>query len=306
MDLANIFRGMISWSNNLLSVDADMPREMDPDFVFNKSNIVGSFTFSSTSERTNYSAAIVTYSNPQNNYQDDQASVYSQEVADRFGFNTIELSRIGCTRESEAQRHGAYAIETNRDDNGVEFKTGMEGRIPRVGKVIGINNAPMAGRQNGGRVAAVSGKRITLDRAVAAKAGDTLIINLPDGKSQGRKVQGVQDRIVTVEQEYNPAPQAEAGWILDQSDLAIQQFRVKRVVNNNDGTVTINGLPYNPNKFPRVDDGAVIEDRPVTVVPPRGQEAPDDITISSLYRVSQGIGITTLVATVAGEKCDCV
>ncbi|HBQ6197499.1 TPA: DUF1983 domain-containing protein [Klebsiella variicola subsp. variicola] len=297
MDLANIFRGMISWSNNLLSVDADMPREMDPDFVFNKSNIVGSFTFSSTSERTNYSAAIVTYSNPQNNYQDDQASVYSQEVADRFGFNTIELSRIGCTRESEAQRHGAYAIETNRDDNGVEFKTGMEGRIPRVGKVIGINNAPMAGRQNGGRVAAVSGKRITLDRAVAAKAGDTLIINLPDGKSQGRKVQGVQDRIVTVEQEYNPAPQAEAGWILDQSDLAIQQFRVKRVVNNNDGTVTINGLPYNPNKFPRVDDGAVIEDRPVTVVPPRGQEAPDDITISSLYRVSQGIGIATLVAT---------
>lgn len=297
MDLANIFRGMISWSNNLLSVDADMPREMDPDFVFNKSNIVGSFTFSSTSERTNYSAAIVTYSNPQNNYQDDQASVYSQEVADRFGFNTIELSRIGCTRESEAQRHGAYAIETNRDDNGVEFKTGMEGRIPRVGKVIGINNAPMAGRQNGGRVAAVSGKRITLDRAVAAKAGDTLIINLPDGKSQGRKVQGVQDRIVTVEQEYNPAPQAEAGWILDQSDLAIQQFRVKRIVNNNDGTVTINGLPYNPNKFPRVDDGAVIEDRPVTVVPPRGQEAPDDITISSLYRVSQGIGITTLVAT---------
>lgn len=297
MDLANIFRGMISWSNNLLSVDADMPREMDPDFVFNKSNIVGSFTFSSTSERTNYSAAIVSYSNPQNNYQDDQASVYSQEVADRFGFNTIELSRIGCTRESEAQRHGAYAIETNRDDNGVEFKTGMEGRIPRVGKVIGINNAPMAGRQNGGRVAAVSGKRITLDRAVAAKAGNTLIINLPDGKSQGRKVQGVQDRIVTVEQEYNPAPQAEAGWILDQSDLAIQQFRVKRVVNNNDGTVTINGLPYNPSKFPRVDDGAVIEDRPVTVVPPRGQEGPDDITISSLYRVSQGIGITTLVAT---------
>ncbi|HCL7609783.1 TPA: hypothetical protein N2X88_004934, partial [Klebsiella pneumoniae] len=297
MDLANIFRGMISWSNNLLSVDADMPREMDPDFVFNKSNIVGSFTFSSTSERTNYSAAIVTYSNPQNNYQDDQASVYSQEVADRFGFNTIELSRIGCTRESEAQRHGAYAIETNRDDNGVEFKTGMEGRIPRVGKVIGINNAPMAGRQNGGRVAAVSGKTITLDRAVAAKAGDTLIINLPDGKSQGRKVQSAQDRIVTVEQEYNPAPQAEAGWVLDQSDLAIQQFRVKRVVNNNDGTVTINGLPYNPNKFPRVDDGAVIEDRPVTVVPPRGQEAPEDITISSLYRVSQGIGITTLVAT---------
>lgn len=297
MDLANIFRGMISWSNNLLTIDADMPREMDPDFVFNKSNIVGSFTFSSTSERTNYSAAIVTYSNPNNGYQDDQASIFSQEVSDRFGFNTYEMSRIGCTRESEALRHGAYAIETNKDDNGVEFKTGLEGRIPRVGKVIGISNAPLAGRQNGGRIAAAAGKQITLDRVTTAKAGDTLIVNLADGKSQGRKIQSVSGRDITVAEAYSSTPQAEAGWILDQSDLAIQQFRVKRVANNNDGTYTINGLAYNPNKFKRVDDGAVIEDRPVTVVPPRGQEAPGNITISSTYRVYQGIGITTMVVT---------
>lgn len=92
---------MISWSNNLLSVDADMPRELDPDFVFNKSNIVGAFNFSSTSEKTNYSSAIVTYSNPANGYQDDQASAWVPEVSNRFGFNTIELSRIGCTRNQK-------------------------------------------------------------------------------------------------------------------------------------------------------------------------------------------------------------
>lgn len=99
MDLAAIFRGMISWSNNLLSLDADMPRELDPDFVFNKSNIVGSFNFSSSSERTNYSAAIVTYSNPNNGYNDDQASVHVPEVSSRFGFNTMEMTAVGCTRE---------------------------------------------------------------------------------------------------------------------------------------------------------------------------------------------------------------
>ncbi|MGQ5629010.1 host specificity protein J [Enterobacter cloacae] len=297
MDLANIFRGMISWSNNLLSVDADMPRELDPDFVFNKSNIVGAFNFSSTSEKTNYSSAIVTYSNPANGYQDDQASAWVPEVSNRFGFNTIELSRIGCTRESEAQRHGLYAIETNRDDNGVEFKTGMEGRIPRIGKVIGISNAPMAGRENGGRVAAASGTKVTLDRITTAKAGDTLIVNLPTGKSEGRKVKSVSGRAVTVETAFSVTPNAESAWVLDQPDLAIQLFRVKRLMVNSDNTVTINGLPYNPNKFPRVDDGAVIEDRPVSVVPPRGQGMPENITLSSVYRVEQGIGITTMVVT---------
>lgn len=297
MDLANIFRGMISWSNNLLSVDADMPRELDPDFVFNKSNIVGAFNFSSTSEKTNYSSAIVTYSNPANGYQDDQASAWVPEVSNRFGFNTIELSRIGCTRESEAQRHGLYAIETNRDDNGVEFKTGMEGRIPRIGKVIGINNVPLVGRDNGGRVASASGKKVTLDRITTAKAGDTLIVNLPTGKSEGRKVKSVSGRAVTVETAYSVTPNAESAWVLDQPDLAIQLFRVKRLMVNSDNTVTINGLPYNPNKFPRVDDGAVIEDRPISVVPPRGQGMPENITISSVYRVEQGIGITTMVVT---------
>ena len=297
MDLANIFRGMISWSNNLLSVDADMPRELDPDFVFNKSNIVGAFNFSSTSEKTNYSSAIVTYSNPANGYQDDQASAWVPEVSNRFGFNTIELSRIGCTRESEAQRHGLYAIETNRDDNGVEFKTGMEGRIPRIGKVIGISNAPLAGRENGGRVAAASGTKVTLDRITTAKAGDTLIVNLPTGKSEGRKVKSVSGHAVNVETAYSVTPNAESAWVLDQPDLAIQLFRVKRLMVNSDNTVTINGLPYNPNKFPRVDDGAVIEDRPVSVVPPRGQGMPENITVSSVYRVEQGIGITTMVIT---------
>ncbi|QEU15166.1 DUF1983 domain-containing protein [Enterobacter hormaechei] len=297
MDLANIFRGMISWSNNLLSVDADMPRELEPDFVFNKSNIVGAFNFSSTSEKTNYSSAIVTYSNPANGYQDDQASAWVPEISSRFGFNTIELTRIGCTRESEAQRHGLYAIETNRDDNAVEFKTGLEGRIPRIGKVIGINNAPQAGRDNGGRVSAASGTKVTLDRITTAKAGDTLIVNLPTGKSEGRQVVSVSGRAVTVEKAYSVTPNAESAWVLDQPDLAIQLFRVKRLAVNSDNTVTINGLPYNPNKFPRVDDGAVIEDRPVSVVPPRGQGMPENIAISSVYRVEQGIGITTMVVT---------
>lgn len=297
MDMASIFRGMLSWSNNLLTVDADMPRELDPDFVFNKSNIVGQFNFSGSSEKTNYSAAIVTYSNPANGYKDDQASVHVQAVSSRFGFNTLDMTAVGCTRESEGQRRGLWAIETNRDDNAVEFTTGMEGRLPRVGKIIGVNNAPLAGRANGGRVAAATATKITLDRNVAAKAGDRLIVNLPTGKSEGREVKSVSGRALTVTQPFSVVPDTESAWVLDQPDLAIQLFRVKRVARKDDNTVTISGLPYNPNKFARIDDGAIIEDRPVSIVPPRNQEMPANIQISSTYRVEQGIGISTMVVT---------
>jgi predicted phage tail protein len=297
MDMASIFRGMLSWSNNLLTVDADMPRELDPDFVFNKSNIVGQFNFSGSSEKTNYSAAIVTYSNPANGYKDDQASVHVQAVSSRFGFNTLDMTAVGCTRESEGQRRGLWAIETNRDDNAVEFTTGMEGRLPRVGKIIGVNNAPLAGRANGGRVAAATATKITLDRNVAAKAGDRLIVNLPTGKSEGREVKSVSGRALTVTQPFSVVPDTESAWVLDQPDLAIQLFRVKRVVRKDDNLVTISGLPYNPNKFARIDDGAIIEDRPVSIVPPRNQEMPANIQISSTYRVEQGIGISTMVVT---------
>lgn len=297
MDLAAIFRGMISWSNNLLSLDADMPRELDPDFVFNKSNIVGSFNFSSSSERTNYSAAIVTYSNPNNGYNDDQASVHVPEVSSRFGFNTMEMTAVGCTRESEAQRRGLWGIETNRDDNAVEFKTGMEGRIPRVGKVIGVNNAPLAGRANGGRVAAAAGTKITLDRNTVAVPGNRLIINLPTGKAEGRTIKSVSGRAVTVESAYSVLPNAESAWIIDQQDLAIQLFRVRRVAIGSDDLVTISGLPYNPNKFAKIDDGAIVENRPVTVLPPGSQAVPTNIEITSEYRIVQGIGINTLVST---------
>lgn len=72
-------------------------------------------------------------------------------------------------------------------------------------------------------------------------------------------MKSISGRAVTVETAYSVTPNAESAWVLDQSDLAIQLFRVKRLMVNSDNTVTINGLPYNPNKFPRVDDGAVIE-----------------------------------------------
>jgi predicted phage tail protein len=295
MDLSSIFRGMISWSNNTLSVVADMPEDLDPDFIFHRGNVVnGSFNRAGTSERSHYSTGLITYSNPANQYQDDQAPVFVYPLVKRFGLNSLEMTATGCTRETEAQRRGLWAIHTNVDDNGTEFKTGLEGQLPRVGKVIGVANNLFAGREIGGRISSAAGRSVTVDRDIVAKVGDRLIVNLPTGKAEGRTVSGVTGRVITVTAAYSVQPEADFGWALDADDLAIQQYRVKRVANEGNNQFTISAIPYNPNKYARIDDGAVLDDRPVSIIPPHGQDMPSDIAITSSYSVNQGIGVTTM------------
>lgn len=295
MDLSSIFRGMISWSNNTLSVVADMPEDLDPDFIFHRGNVIdGSFNRAGTSERSHYSTGLITFSNPANQYQDDQAPVFVYPLVKRFGINSLEMTATGCTRETEAQRRGLWAIHTNVDDNGTEFKTGLEGQLPRVGKVIGVANNLFAGREIGGRISSAAGRTVTVDRDIKAKAGDRLIVNLPTGKAEGRTVSSVAGRVITVTAPYSTQPEADFGWAIDADDLAIQQYRVKRIADEGGNQFTISAIPYNPNKYARIDDGAVLDDRPVTIIPPHGQEMPSNIAITSSYSVDQGIGVTTM------------
>ncbi|OWF79256.1 host specificity protein [Yersinia kristensenii] len=296
MDIASIFRGSISWSNNLLSTIADMPGDIDPDLVFNRSNVIGSFNFAGSTSDTHYSTGLITYSDPKNQYQDDQEPVFVYDLVKRFGIQPLEMSATGCTRPTEAQRRGLWAILTNDDDNAIDFKTGLEGLLPglRPGKIFGITNAPLAGKENGGRISAASGRNITVDRDIDVQAGDRLIVNLPTGKAEGRTIESVNGRKITVTTAYSVLPEPECVWVLDQENLAIEWFRAKRISDNNDNTFTINGLPYNVNKYARIDTGAVIEDRPTSIIPPSGQTGPSNIVITSASDIAQGLAVTTM------------
>ncbi|WP_308377281.1 phage tail tip fiber protein, partial [Serratia marcescens] len=59
---------------------------------------------------------------------------------------------------------------------------------------------------------------------------------------------------------------------------------------------TINATEHDSNKYARIDTGARIDDRPISIIPPGVQAPPKNITIASYSSVSQGIAITTLRA----------
>ncbi len=294
-DISTIYRGMTYWAQGQVFTLADMPRATDFDFAYTRASVIdGKFTYSSASERTRYTRALISYDNPLNNYDTDVTAVTDAKLQRRYGDNPLEISAIGCTRESEAQRRGKWALLTNSKDRAVTFKVGLDGRIPLPGYVIPIADELLAGRPVGGRISAVNGKVITLDRDTQAKPGDRLILNLPDGKCEGRTVQLVSGRQVTVTVDYSVPPERELVWALDADDLAIPLYRVVSVARPEPGVFEISAVQYDPSKFAHIDTGARLEERPISVVPITVVPAPASVTLTSSYAVNQGIAISTM------------
>ncbi|WP_272669073.1 TipJ family phage tail tip protein, partial [Providencia sp. PROV178] len=292
-DIAAIFRGMTYWSDNKVNAIADMPSTIFR--TFTNANIVGGKpSYSGGSIQNRYTQALVSFTNIDNHSNDDVEPIADLKLQRRYGVRKLELSAIGCTRRSEANRRGRWALLTNANDRMISFATGLEGAIPSPGHIIAVADSSLAGRNTGGRISSVEGRKVTLDRITSIKAGDRLIVNLPSGGSEGRTVTAVNKKVVTVSVEYSQVPQKEAVWVVDSDDLAVQLYRVINISDNADNTYTINGTIHNPDNYDHIDSGARIDERPITVIPPNVQPAPKNVRISSYSQVDQGIAFTTL------------
>ena len=292
-DFAAIFRGMTYWGGDQIVALADMPRDVD--YSYTRANVVGGrFTYSSSTTKTRYTTALVSWSDPGNAYADAMEPVFEQALVARYGFNQLEMTAIGCTRQSEANRKGRWGILTNNKDRVVSFDVGLDGNIPQPGYIIAVADELLSGKVMGGRISAVNGRVIKLDRVADAAAGDRLILNLPSGASQSRTIQAVNGDSLTVTTAYSETPQAEAVWVVESNELYAQQYRVVSVTDNDDGTFTITGAWHDPDKYARIDTGAIIDQRPVSVIPPGNQSPPDNIVISSFSVVQQNISVETM------------
>ncbi|KJC09084.1 host specificity protein [Citrobacter freundii] len=292
-DFAAIFRGMTYWGGDQIVALADMPRDVD--YAYTRANVIdGRFTYSSSTTKTRYTTALVSWSDPGNAYADAMEPVFEQPLVARYGFNQLEMTAIGCTRQSEANRKGRWGILTNNKDRVVSFDVGLDGNIPQPGYIIAVSDELLSGKVMGGRISAVNGRVIKLDRVADAAAGDRLILNLPSGASQSRTIQAVNAEFVTVTTAYSETPHAEAVWVVESDELYAQQYRVVSVSDNNDGTFSITGAWHDPDKYARIDTGAIIDQRPVSVIPPGNQSPPANIVISSFSVVQQNISVETM------------
>lgn len=300
-DIAGIFNGMTYWDGNKFVAVADKWEPITNAPMFSRSNVVnGNFDYQAADDKSIYTSALVSYDDPDNHYNTDVEPTFETSQIVRWGGDRqTEITAIGCTSRGEAQRKGKYTLITNLYNRTVSFQTGLQGLSADVlpGKIIHVLDPLLGGRPYTGRIKASAGTVITLDRDVTAVAGDILYLTMEDGSSEGRTVVSATANIVTVSVAYSKPIPKNSVWYLEASDLKSQLFRVTKVTNPSPNVYEIEGVEYNESKYDAIDNGARLEPRPVSVVPPGKQQAPTNLVVSSSTYIEQTMAVTSLVAT---------
>lgn len=296
-DLASIFHGLAYWDGSQIVVNADMPG--DPVYTYNQTQILnsGAIKYEGTRARDRHSLYTVSWDNPDQGFETDKEPVFDDEAMVELGGIVRETSidAIGCTSLGQAQRAGQWAALTEKlQTQGAVFRVGLDGDIPKPGQVIAVADPMLVGRNNGGRISAAAGRVVTLDRDTVVPVGARLMVNLPSGKSEGRVVKSVSGRAVTLMADFSEQPQAEAGWILDYEDLKLMQFYVRNVTRPEWHQFQFEVIQHDPSKFDAIDNGAVVDVRPITGIPAGSQDAPARVMLSQNVVIEQGIAVTIM------------
>lgn len=294
-DLAAIFHGLAYWDGSQIAVNADMPQ--DPVYTYTTSQILGDgvIKYSGSKWRDRHSLAMVTFDDPEQGFETDKEPVFDEDAMAEYGVRDVSVEAVGCTSRGQAQRAGKWALLTEQlQIRGATINVGLDGYIPKPGTVIALSDPMLAGRANGGRIAAVAGRVVTLDRDTEVPAGSRLLVNLPSGKAESRQVRSVSGRQITVMADYSETPQPECGWAIDYDDLKLMQFYVRNVTRPEWTRFQLDLIQHEPSKFDAIDHGTMIDDRPISVLPPGVQDAPARVLISSHSAVDQGIAVTTM------------
>ena len=298
-DIAAGFNGMTFWGNNMFNVVSDMPADTSKLQILTRASVVGKPTYSSGSEKSRYSSALINFSDPDNHYQDRTTAVMFPDLVKQFKFKQTQLTAIGCTRESEAQRRGGWAVYSNSLDRIITVQTGLDGFAYVPGTVFAFADERLSGRVYGGRITEYNAalKSVITDRGTSALAGDTLMIRTQGGTVESRTIQAVNGQQLILATAFTAEPLPNAIFVIDAGQLRLQYFRVTNLTfNDEENTYSITGAEYNGAKYDAVDNNARLDTPPVSLIPTGLVGQPKNITISSYDSVRQGQRIATLVA----------
>ncbi|WP_134737430.1 phage tail tip fiber protein [Escherichia coli] len=260
-NIAGMFRGIALWDGQRLTVMIDAPQ--DPIATITNANVVdGAFTRSSIARAESYNAVIVSWTDPENGWEQSKEYVADDELIARDGYNETTLEAFGCTSRGQAYRAGKWLIETaKREPSKFTFKMARDAIHFTPGDIIEILDNNRAGARLGGRIVANNGKVITVDKVDSEyiAAGDTISLLDSDGKFKKHQITGVNGNNITLA--------AAPAWIRNGTVFAVSTEAAKPVLcritsvaeTENNSVYTIEAAQHDPHKQAVVDEGAIFE-----------------------------------------------
>ncbi|VXB76338.1 putative phage tail protein [Pantoea brenneri] len=259
--IAGMFRGIALWDGMRFSIMLDNPQ--DPvAAVTNASVVDGLFNYGSMKRSERFNAVVVSWTDPNNGWEQVKEYVSDDQMIDRYGYNETTLEAFGCTSRGQAFRAGKWLLETcKRETKKVTFKMARDAIAFIPGDVIEVMDNDYAATRLGGRIISHSGAVITVDADVSSLAGggDTMSLMGSNGKFTRYPIASVSGRIITLRTAPNWVKDGTI-FVISTGDVATRLFRVMGVSEDENNSVySISATLYDPNKQAVVDDGAVFE-----------------------------------------------
>lgn len=259
--IAGMFRGIALWDGMRFSIMLDNPQ--DPVAAVTNASIVdGLFTYSSMKRSERFNAVVVSWTDPNNGWEQVKEYVSDDQMIDRYGYNETTLEAFGCTSRGQAFRAGKWLLETcKRETKKTTFKMARDAIAFMPGDVIEVMDNDHAATRLGGRIISHSGAVITVDADVSTLAGggDTMSLMGSNGKFTRYQIASVSGRIITLRTAPNWVKDGTI-FVISTGDVATRLFRVMGISEDENNSVySISATLYDPNKQAIVDDGAVFE-----------------------------------------------
>lgn len=256
-DMASVFRALSVWDGTQFTAIQDRPT--DPVCLYTQSNVLGGkFSRQYAAGKAIFTAVEVEYADERNMYQKAIEYVADDSMIARYGYNVKKMTAYGCTSRGQAHRYGKWILETSRlEQCTITFTVGRQGLMHLPGDIIEVADNNYAGKVLGGRVVAISGKKVTLDQPVEIKGENYLNYITTDGltKIKIKSVDKANPAIV----ELDSAPQGLSifdNWVFKSGVVSTQLYRALGITENDDGSYTITALQHEPQKEAIVDGSA--------------------------------------------------
>jgi len=264
-DICSIFRAMPVWNGQQLTVVMDRPS--DPVWTYTNANVEkGEFNYTFSAKKARHNAIQVEYADKDNGYEKAIEYVSDDESIRRNGLNVKKITAFGCTSRGQAHRTGLWLLQTEKlETKTVSFVVGAEGLMHVPGDIIKVADTYYAGTNIGGRVLAVNGKKVTLDREISINGNSYFSYITAQAKHQDIKIVSVNGAEVTLDQ----APvglEAYGVWSLSTQQVTSQLFKALSVKEETKGKYTITALQHEPQKEAIVDNGAKFEPKATSIL----------------------------------------
>ena len=295
-DLSGVMRCMPIWSAGSMTITQDKPT--DASYLFNLSNVLeDGFNYSGSDLKQRHSVVSVSYFN-MDTQEIDFEVVEDTTAVSKLGVNLKQVKAFATTSRGQAARLGRAILFAEQNESEiVSFTTSIDsGVIVRPGSVIEINDPVRAGVRRGGRVNAATTTTITVDDTantdLPTTNNPTISVIMPDGTVETKNITGISGAVVSVDSAFSTTPNVNTIWLIQDTTVVAQKFRVIAVEEQDEVNYTISALSYVPEKYAFIEDGTALPTRTVSILnqpvdPPNNVVANEKIVVINNQAVAK-------------------